>query len=239
MFRSYKNWAMNKSVSAAQIQRLDEVAIKEYGIPSVVLMENAGRCVADEIVSHYADQSVVVMCGSGNNGGDGFVIARHLIEAGIPTTTFLVGSDQRLKPDARINFDILRRLYGSINNIDEEHDLLADMLRKTNIVVDAIFGVGLNRNVEGSYKNVIEQINASGNPVLAVDVPSGLDATTGDILGACIVAEQTMTFTCAKSGFYLNAGPRCCGRIKTVDIGIPKVIQQKVLACENDLDYLS
>ena len=215
-----------KILTARQIQRLDQIAIHKIGIPSIALMVNAGRSVAQEVLRQFkkiSQKRVSIVCGLGNNAGDGFVCARHLINQNIKTKIFVIGNPAQLKEDARTNYQILRNLGIAIHSIDSNRSsqILDDDLKKFKIIVDAIFGVGLNRDIEDPFKSVIEKINSSKARVISVDVPSGLDATTGKIHGVCVRAKTTVTFSFLKKGFFINQGPRYVGKIVVEDIGIP------------------
>jgi NAD(P)H-hydrate epimerase len=178
-----------KAVTVKQIQNLDRLAIEKTGIPSVVLMENAGRAVAQGVIKELGKRDkrpVVVLCGPGNNGGDGFVAARHLLNAGIALNVFLIGREKDLKSDTRLNYDILKRLRQPVLEISAVNQSLRKSILNSSVVVDAIFGVGLNRDITGWLKDVIEAVNASVKGVIAVDIPSGLNGTTGKIIVADI-----------------------------------------------------
>ena len=172
-----------KEVTAKQIQRLDDAAINGFGIPSVVLMENAGRAVFREITKRAGLNRVCVVCGAGNNAGDGFVVARHLLDAGIATDVIMPGPADRLKADALLNYHLFRRLRGRVRTVKRVTPRTAALISAADLAVDAIFGVGLNRKVEGVFAELIEAVNRHAPRVTAVDVPSGLDATTGKIYG--------------------------------------------------------
>jgi len=213
-----------KSVTAKQIQALDKLAIEKFGVPSLALMENAGRFVACEVlrqIKRVKGSKVCIVCGLGNNAGDGFVAARHLMNAGIKPLIFLIGQGRQLKNDAAVNYCILKKLKYPIKEIVKNQTLPGLDLRKADVVVDAIFGVGLNREVKNPFRNAIEIINENNKRILAVDVPSGLDATDGKIYGACVKAKTTITFTCAKKGFFKRQGPKHTGNVIIADIGIP------------------
>lgn len=222
-----------KALSSRQVQRLDKIAIEKIGIPSIALMENAGRavsCQALACLKKFSKKSISIFCGTGNNAGDGFVAARHLWSAGITPKVFIIGGVKHLKSDAALNYRILKKLQCPVREISSgDRFLLRDIL-KSQIIVDAIFGVGLNRPVGEPFKGVIEAVNAARQYVIAVDVPSGLDATTGKIYGVCVKADRTVTFSCAKKGFFKKAGPGCAGRIIVADIGIPLQLLNKVKA---------
>jgi len=213
-----------KAVTVKQIQNLDRRAIEKTGIPSVILMENAGRAVAQGVIKELGKRDkrpVIVLCGPGNNGGDGFVAARHLLNAGIALNVFLIGREKDLKSDARLNYDILKRLRQPVLEISAVNQSLRKSILNSAVVVDAILGVGLNRDITGLLKDVIEAVNASAKGVIAVDIPSGLNGTTGKIFGVCIKAAATVTFSFVKKGFLLNRGPEFTGKIIVADIGIP------------------
>lgn len=208
------------SVTIKEIQTLEKMAIGKIGIPSLVLMENAGRAVAQETKrSLRGKRNVAVVCGTGNNAGDGFVAARHLMNAGIKVKIFLAGPAAQLKKDAAVNYQVLRKIKYPINGCKGKK-FSADIAR-ADCVIDAIFGVGLNRTIEEPFHSVIEVINKNAKYIIAVDTPSGLDGTTGGIYGACIKADKTVTFTFSKTGFLKNNGPEQTGKIVIADIGIP------------------
>ncbi|MFA5059462.1 MAG: NAD(P)H-hydrate epimerase [Candidatus Omnitrophota bacterium] len=216
-------------LTSAQAQRIDRIAITKIGIPSIVLMENAGRAAAKEIIrtlkskrSSLKKNLVLVFCGLGNNGGDGFVIARYLSGAGIKVKVFILGSPHRLKEDAVLNYRILRLLKIPVVRSTATPSLVRRDILRSQLIVDAIFGVGLNRAINEPFFNMIKTINQYAQCVFAIDIPSGLDATTGKIHGICVNASRTITFNLPKKGFFYNDGPKYTGQIKTLSIGIPK-----------------
>lgn len=214
-----------KVVTVKQIQALDKIAIEKYGVPSLVLMENAGRSVAGEVIKRIKKPDaarVCVICGLGNNAGDGFVVARHLINAGIRTKVFLVGRGSRLKQDAAVHYRILKKLKYPVQEAWLKPAALEREISRADVVVDAIFGVGLNREVLKPFSGVIEAINEKAGKVISVDIPSGLDGTTGRVYGVCVNADVTVTFTFAKQGFFKGQGPRHVGKVVVADIGIPR-----------------
>lgn len=220
-----------KAVTARQIQKLDEKAIGIYGVPSVALMENAGRGVAEDIIRTFRRRKcrrVCVICGPGNNAGDGFVTARHLLNAGVKTDIFFLGNPSKLKPDAKTNYSILKKCGYPVRLVKKFDSAVLSVMEEAGVIVDALFGVGLNRKVEGVFADVINEINRGKQYVFAVDVPSGLDATTGKIHGVCVKADRTVTFTFPKTGFYKNAGPAHAGKVVVIDIGIPEKLVVKV-----------
>ncbi len=217
------------AVTAQQIQRIDQLAIEKYGIPSVVLMENAGRALAEAIRQRQASGTVIVLCGTGNNGGDGFVAARHLVQMGFDVQVVVIGHEGQLKPDARINFNILQKLKYPLVMTSHISPGVITACSAADVIVDAIFGVGLNRNIGEPYAAFIKAINDTATFTVAADIPSGLDATTGQIYGCCVRADQTVTFSRAKQGCLREAGPRYSGKLNVADIGIPLEIQKSVL----------
>ncbi len=220
---------MARILSARQIKKLDEIAMEKCSIPSIVLMENAGRKVAEEMFNLAKKvKNVCVFCGVGNNGGDGFVAARYLGEKDIKADCFVIGKVKDLKSDAATNYRILKKLGYKTFAIDSAARFVLEKLKKADVIVDAIFGVGLNREVGEPFKSIINLINKSKKKVISIDVPSGLDATTGKLWGACVKADRTITFSCAKKGFYINSGRQYTGKVIIADIGIPKKLYFKV-----------
>lgn len=207
-----------------QARAFDKFAIEQLGIPSVVLMENAGRGAAELLRSLGVTGRVVICCGKGNNGGDGLVIARHLANVDVAVSILLLADPLALSPDAAIEWNIVRKM-GLPREIWADKHLnesdLDRLLADAEWIVDALFGTGLTGPVRTPLDRVIERINASGKRVLAVDIPSGLDADTGVPLGATICAEHTVTFVAQKIGFRNPASQVWTGRVHVVGIGIP------------------
>lgn len=213
-------------LSRDQVCALDRRAIEEFGVPGVVLMENAGRGAAERLVTLGIRGPVVLCCGKGNNGGDGFVIARHLDNRGHPVRVLLFARPQELTGDAAINYRIIDKAQLPIvvfsGAVDQE--MFRRELARADWVVDALFGTGLAGAVRPPFDQVIEAINASGKRVLAVDIPSGLDCDTGQPLGATVRAEQTVTFVALKQGFAVPAAKEWTGEVQVIDIGAPRVL---------------
>jgi len=220
---------MEKTLTREEMLELDRKAIEEYKIPGIVLMENAGRNVAEEILKMLDDPQqakVAILCGKGNNGGDGFVVARHLHNHSISVYVFLVAkiSDILKDGDAGTNLQILLNMkipVKEILDIPGVNSILKE-LNGYNILADALFGTGLSGDVREPFKTLISGVNNLNKPTLSVDIPSGLDCNTGKFLGAAIKATKTVTFAVAKKGFYLNDGPSYTGKVIVSDIGIPK-----------------
>lgn len=219
------------SLTAGQMQALDKMAITKIGIPSLVLMENAGRQTAEAVRAYTKRKTrpaVGIVCGLGNNAGDGFVTARHLLDSGVRLTVFLIGTAEQLKADAKANYKILKKLGVSVRLIKGPQDITLRDFADLDVIVDAIFGVGLNRTVAEPFNAIIKRINFAKKYVISVDVPSGIDATTGEALGVCVKASRTVTFTAAKKGLLKKDGAKAAGYIEVADIGIPRFLINKV-----------
>ncbi|MDY6856645.1 MAG: NAD(P)H-hydrate dehydratase [Thermodesulfobacteriota bacterium] len=228
-----------KVVTADIMQKLDRMAIDNCGIPGIVLMENAGRGAKRIVECHYPDlfnRKVAVFSGRGNNGGDGYVIARHLSNSGIDVKVFLLTVGDNLRGDAKINFDIIRRMGVDIFELkDESHiGFIRDQLKSFDLIIDAIFGTGLNSDVRGIFREIIEFINKTGIQTVSIDIPSGLCADTGMVLGSCIQADLTITFAYPKLGLLIHQGPENVGKLETIDISIPGYLIED----ENIQDHL-
>jgi len=211
-------------VSPDEMKRIDAFAINEIGIPGVVLMENAGRAAFGALYDSMAGRCspALVFCGRGNNGGDGFVVARHLINNGIETHVFLVGAMSKIKGDARVNLRILQKMGVTIHRITKKGlPELRKQRKQCGVIIDALLGTGLSGEVSGLYRDAIEIINGAGCPVMAIDIPSGLDGMTGEPLGIAVVANMTVTFQLPKKGFENPRARNYTGQLKVADIGIP------------------
>jgi len=216
-----------RSLSRAEVRELDRKAIEEYGVPGVVLMENAGRGAAEILLRLGVHDLVVVCCGKGNNGGDGFVMARHLDNAGVAVGVLLFCAPQDLTGDAAINERIVARsglALRSIPEADLDIEKLRQGLSKAEWVVDALFGTGLSGPVRPPLDRVIAAINECPARVLAVDIPSGLDCDTGEPLGPTVRAQHTVTFVARKKGFANPAAGQWLGEVHIAAIGAPRVL---------------
>jgi NAD(P)H-hydrate epimerase len=213
-------------VTSAEMQAMDRMAIERFGLPGRLLMENAGREAARVFRTHFGEaarRGVGVVAGRGNNGGDGCVIARYLAQKGFPVTVYLLATAEQVRGDAGANLKLLPALGVTVVEMPDE-DAFARCQREMRSVavwVDAIFGTGLNAEVRGFFRNVIEFINRLNRPVLAVDIPSGLSADTGQPCGACIRARVTATFAFPKIGHAVFPGADYTGQLEVLDIGIP------------------
>jgi NAD(P)H-hydrate epimerase len=223
-----------KVATSEEIKRIDRRAIEKYGIPGTVLMENAGRSVVLSMIDRYGNlkgKRVSIVAGKGNNGGDGFVIARYLHNFNVKVDVFLTSRSSEIKGDARINLNILKR---SGIPLCEKFSLkeLDIYLKHSDIIVDAIFGTGLSSEVKKPFSDVINLINCSGKPVVSVDIPSGISSDAGEVLGIAVKADLTVTFVIPKRGILLFPGAEYAGVVKVADIGIPaKVIEEEDIRC--------
>lgn len=210
-----------RKISTQHARRFDRDAQEVYGIPSACLMEIAGAQTAAVILDGNKVEKVAVFCGKGNNGGDGFVAARYLVNADLEVKVYMLCDPEDLKEDPERNYQILKKIDIPLKVIRSLKDIDDQFVKESDCLVDAIFGIGLFREVRGLEKELINYINSVGRQIIAVDVPSGLDSDTGEIRGACIKAHATVTFVAAKEGFFVNQGPENCGKIIEKDIGIP------------------
>ncbi len=213
-------------LNAAQMREADRRTIEDIGIPSLVLMENAGRQVVAAMEAVHGDLQehiVAVLCGRGNNGGDGFVIARTLLQRGVDVSVFLAGRVADVRGDARVNLEILGRLGLTVVEIDDSQawELHFSEVSNCTLIVDAIFGTGLNAPLSGLLETVVADVNASGIPVVAVDLPSGLSADSHEPMGESIVAGTTVTLAAPKLSLVLPPAETRAGDIVIADIGIP------------------
>jgi len=219
-------------LSRQQMRAYDELAIERFRLPSVVLMENAGRGAADVIARLVAIPAtrVTVVCGAGSNGGDGFVVARHLLARGADVQVVLADLAEKTTGDARINQDAYQAGGGELILVPPGSDLapLEEALSRAAVVVDAVFGTGLNRAVEGHLSLVIARINGCKGRRVALDVPSGLDADSGAALGTAVHAHDTVTFGQLKMGLLTPEGSRLAGRVHLVDLGVPPSVVARV-----------
>lgn len=224
-----------KLLTAEQMREIDRCAIEDYAVPGVVLMENAGRAAAqivDARYRHLCPGPILVVAGKGNNGGDGYVMARHLDNCGWQVRTLVLAERSDIRGDAQTNLRILENSNSTINYATTSVDIATflQQFSDTALVIDAIFGNGLNAAVRGHYLAAIQQINALGLPVVAVDMPSGIGATTGEVLGAAINADCSISFAVAKLGQMSYPASCHAGELFVVDIGVPKPLLDTISA---------
>ncbi|OSM06875.1 NAD(P)H-hydrate dehydratase [Magnetofaba australis] len=215
-------------LTAAQMSAADRKTIERIGLPGAVLMENAGAACVEILLARLPELAtgrgrVLILAGRGNNGGDGFVIARRLMQAGAGVTLWLFGELDHLRGDAALHAQVFVNLGGTVRTIADAADIEAGRgaLSHATAVVDAVFGTGLQRPVSGIIASAFEQVIASGKPVLAVDIPSGVSADDGSILGTALPARWTVTFAAKKIGHVAHPGAALCGETTCAPIGIP------------------
>lgn len=208
-----------KTLSVEQMREADRRCIEVIGIPGAVLMNNAGQAVFNEIEGG----PVGVVCGKGNNGGDGFVVARLALAAGYQTRVVLIADPDSIAGDAALFLHILVKLGCEIVSVQEPGEITAAIrsLKGWAVIVDALLGTGVQGDVHGSIGHAIEEW--PDVPTIAVDVPSGMDADTGVPCGCCVTAQTTVTFQCAKTGFENLEAKPYLGRLVIADIGIPDI----------------
>ncbi len=207
-----------------QVRAFDRWAIEKAGIPGVVLMENAGRGAAQIILSGLpeSEASVCIFCGSGNNGGDGYVIARHLANAGVSVQVVLCAPREKIGGDADMNLRIIQNLGLEVEMLpgDDVEPKIREWTQDADLIVDALFGTGLTGPLRPDAANLVKMLNESDTPIMAVDIPSGLDCDTGTAQGVAIRAAFTVTFAARKTGFDNPDSTEFTGEVFTVDIGI-------------------
>jgi ADP-dependent NAD(P)H-hydrate dehydratase / NAD(P)H-hydrate epimerase len=214
-------------LTSTEMADLDRETIEQVGIPGMVLMENAADGCARAIVERWSEQvgrGVVIVAGPGNNGGDGHVIARKLANRGIATQVLLLADPSSVRGDARTNLDLLPAFGVQVFPLLDEASVRAASthLVHAGVVVDALFGTGLERPMGGRFAAMVEVIHGAGRPVMAVDIPSGVNASTGEVLGCAVRADLSVTFCRPKRGHFLHPGAAACGEVEVVDIGVPE-----------------
>ena len=216
---------------ANTMRKVDEWCIDELNIPSIVLMENAAFKVAGNVDKDMKD--IVIVCGTGNNGGDGLAVARQLFKKNKNITVFLIGNIEKMSSECKINYNILKNMKLNIINIKNSEDIfiLKEAIKKSELIIDAIFGTGLNRKIEGIFSEVISKINDSKKYILSIDAPSGLNSDNGLIMGNCIRANKTVSFEAYKVGFLQYGNDVYIGEVVIEDIGIPEFVLEKF--CDN------
>jgi ADP-dependent NAD(P)H-hydrate dehydratase / NAD(P)H-hydrate epimerase len=221
-------------VTASEIREMDRLTIEKIGIPGIVLMENAARGAGRMFFEHFnpaPGSQVVIICGKGNNGGDGFALARHLIHRGLKVAVILLAGASQIKGDALANLEIIKRISG-IEVVEAptppEFAGCRPHIERCAYIIDAIFGTGLNSDVEGVGRQAIEAINSSEKRVMSIDIPSGLNSDNGRIMGVAVSADLTVAFGFPKLGQVIFPGAGMVGRLVCVDIGIPDNVADSV-----------
>lgn len=219
---------MKPVLTAEQMREADRRTIEDLGVPGFTLMETAGRAAAREIVTHFGTPehlSICCLCGKGNNAGDALVIARLLADAGADVLVQMVLGSDDLSPDARINLSILEKIKAGDSTVFveiEEGGTFED--RGFDVIVDGLLGTGLSSALRDPIARIVREVNQSVIPVLAIDIPTGLHADTGEIMGDCVIADLTVTMGALKQGLLINEGPGYGGEVVVVEIGIPRFV---------------
>lgn len=217
-------------LTRAQVRDVDRAAIEHYGMPGLVLMENAGRNAAELLRQLGIQGPVYICCGKGNNAGDGFVIARHLENADVSVTVLLASPSTTLAGDAAVNFGVLQKAGTRI--IEPSSTNLAGLwqreLAAADWIVDALLGTGTQGALREPFITAIDSVNAAGKKVLAVDLPSGMDCDTGQALGRCVRAAHTATFVARKPGFDVPGAATYTGQVHVIDIGVPNQLLREI-----------
>jgi NAD(P)H-hydrate epimerase len=216
---------MMKVSSVEQMRAMDRQAGKKLGISEEILMENAGQASFQVLCREWgaAGRRYVIFCGNGNNGGDGLVVARHILSGGGIPLVFLIGDPARFRGAAKTNMEIIGKLPVEVVRVKDVAALRSTVLHSDGIV-DALFGTGLDRKVSGIYQEAIELINASGRPVLSLDIPSGVNGETGEVMGTAVRADHTVAFGLPKIGNMLHPGCGLCGRLHVCHISFPPTL---------------
>jgi NAD(P)H-hydrate epimerase len=224
--------SMPRALSRTEVRDVDRRAMDEYGLPGVVLMENAGRSAAEWLVAKLgAQDTVAIVCGKGNNAGDGFVIARHLELRGCKPVVFLAAPPESLSGDAALFFQVVRNSdipWPDLSPAPRDEWSAAMAAVEPTYIVDALLGTGLTGPARAPFASVIDAINILKLPVFAVDLPSGLDCDTGFPLGPCIRAAHTGTFVARKIGFDNPSSKEWTGEVHVLDIGVPAALLRDV-----------
>jgi hydroxyethylthiazole kinase-like uncharacterized protein yjeF len=214
-------------MSREEVRAVDSWAINEIGVPGVVLMENAGRSCAElirEKLAGVANPKVCIFCGTGNNGGDGYVIGRHLLNSGLEVVVVICGERGRIKGDAKMNLEILEKLGQVIEHLDVSGGDMEGRVKGfadgADMIVDGLFGTGLSGQLRGEHIELIEAMNGLERPIVAVDIPSGLDCDSGEPLGAAVRARWTVTFVAVKKGIAAGGAREYTGEVFVSSIGV-------------------
>ncbi|WP_028273163.1 NAD(P)H-hydrate epimerase [Atopococcus tabaci] len=211
-------------VTGEQMKVIDQYTIEEVGIPSMVLMERAALAASEYVLENTsASARILAVCGTGNNGADGIAVGRMLFLKERPVDILLVGDEQTASKETKQQLAIARNI-----GVNVFMDALNVEWTQYTVLVDALFGIGLNREVKGSYKRLIDQINREKAEVFSVDIASGLSGNTGEVMGAAVQADHTVTFGWKKTGMETEAGKRVSGKVVIADIGYPAFVLERV-----------
>lgn len=209
-----------KYLSRNEARAIDKKAMEVYGVPGIVLMENAGRGIAEYILSLKPQGKITICCGKGNNGGDGYVIARHLDNHNLPIEILCFATPEDIQGDARINYDIAVNAKLPLTHVQNTD---TDLFTDSAYIIDGLLGSGLQGEVQAPFDGIINAINQAHKKVLAIDIPSGLDCDTGQPLGTAIHADHTLTMVAPKQGFTASEAKSHVGQVEVVDIGLPRL----------------
>ncbi|HOE69049.1 MAG TPA: NAD(P)H-hydrate epimerase [Candidatus Omnitrophota bacterium] len=212
-----------RPVTSARMREIDRISSEKFGIPGRTLMENAGRALARIIYLDPTCRKVLIICGKGNNAGDGLAAARYLLERDIEVSILLIDPPSVFSPEALLQYNLLKGSRAAFYRL-RDHDaesIMAAILPESQVVLDAIFGFGFRGRISGLHERVVRAINASGKTVYSADLPSGLNADDGTVAGTSVKATVTVTFGLPKAGLFLAEGPALAGRVEVVDIGHP------------------
>jgi NAD(P)H-hydrate epimerase len=217
-----------KYLTRQELRDVDRLAVAEFGMPAEVLMENAGRSAAELLLTLGATGPVTICCGKGNNGGDGFVVARHLDIRSVPVQILLFGKPDDLRGEAKTNFTIIERAGLPVRSvIDIDPNDLDRELAGADWIVDALYGTGFSGTLRPPMDLVVNRMNASGRPVLSIDIPSGLDCDTGIASGPAVRARHTITFAASKVGFQNPSAAPYLGQVHVAGIGVPRTLLER------------
>lgn len=224
-------------VTAEQMRQIERYVIEEIGIPGIILMENAGKSVADEIVCRFPKpQKAIILSGKGNNGGDGWVIARHLLFKGWQVSAWLIGKEEEMSPDAKLHYEVLKH-FCTIHRFEEgKEDQICTDLKDSAVVVDALLGTGAKGALRDPILHVVKWVNqVSSSFVVAVDLPTGVNSDTGEVQSEAIQADLTVALHAPKWGHYLRPGAEMCGELVVAPIGLPPKLDK--LAPPNKVNH--
>jgi len=230
-FESLSNQEHAMLLSCQQCRQFDRIAIEEYGVPGIVLMENAGAGCVRALSDHSMERPAAILCGTGNNGGDGFVIARHLKNRNVNVSVLLLGDPAKIVGDAKTNFEILRKMDTSIVQVEPDWDAakFQSVIEKVSdhpLVVDAMLGTGATGPLRNPYDFAVEAANEMPGFKIAIDIPTGLDGDTGETEVA-FKADMTCTFIARKTGFENAEALKWLGKVEVIDIGAPREIFER------------
>ena len=235
-----------KVVTAEQMREIDGRTINEYGVPGIVLMENACINIVKEIekdIGTFKKMNIVVFAGTGNNGGDALGVARHVFNQGANVLVVLLGKEDSVKGEALINFNIIKKMGINFVVVEDEsyNEEIAASLHMADVVVDGIFGTGINKNIDGFVAEIIDMINKANRYTTSIDIPSGVNATSGEIFGVCVKAVKTFALGFPKLGTIIGEGSKFAGKVEIQDIGIPKSIieEDRLNICLLTTEYIS